>query len=216
MSVSGMEQKPLAARRRRYSPMFGEKAISVQCSRPVTQPHIHIFYGFMVGIAILVLDACCSAECHAMGLASSEANWNRRTVALYDALVAKGLADRRRALVHLVQVCEIVTGTRRLMVVEIRELVRGGPSPRGVNHVVFMTQNLAVRGSLEIDGARPYYCVGQQLVLDQELYLDGLGQAGNVLVIGPNGKIVGVRTLEAADMTGFDFGKGRRALKARP
>lgn len=122
---------------------------------------------------------------------------------VYAALRAQGVADTARTLVHVSHTCEVNGGGRLYHVVEIRELVKGGPSPRGVNQLVILDRRLRVVARLELGSARPYYCTGDAVVLNQPIDIPESGATANVLHLNGAGRLTGFDTKEASELTGF-------------
>lgn len=122
---------------------------------------------------------------------------------IYAALLAQGLADATRTLVHLSHACEAGDGGRAYHVVEMRELVKGGSSPRGVNQLVVLDRRLRVTARLELGSARPYYCTGNTVVLNQPVDIPEAGTMANVLRLNSAGRLAGFETKEASELAGF-------------
>ena len=132
--------------------------------------------------------------------------WRTAQARIGQALLRQGIIDSGLALVHLNPVCDVTPGGGNVFhVVETRELVRGGPSPRGFNQVVMLDRALRVTARAELTSARPLYCDGDAVVLDRPVDVSGFGQEGNLLRIDRRGRIAEVGRLEAADMRGFSF-----------
>lgn len=121
----------------------------------------------------------------------------------YAALRAQGVADAARTLAHLSHTCEASSGGRTYHVVEIRELVKGGPSPRGVNQLVVLDRRQRVTARLELGAARPYHCAGNAVVLNQPVDIPESGSTANVLRLNSAGRMASFETMEVSDLAGF-------------
>jgi hypothetical protein len=119
-------------------------------------------------------------------------------------LVRQSIIDPARVLVHLSHVCDVrVAAGPSRHVVEVRELVPGGPSPRGVNQLVLLDGRLRVLDHIELTTAHAMYCDAGQVVLDLPVESVGLSQSGNVLSVDGSGKINKLSSIEAAQMRGM-------------
>ena len=131
---------------------------------------------------------------------------------VHPALVRQEVIDPRRALVHLACLCEARSpGGFLFRVVEVRELVRGGASPRGVNQLLVLDRQLKVTDRIEIATAHGLYCDGASIILDRPAESPRLGQEGNLLRIDDGGRISSLGEIEAAGMEGI-----RPVLSSRP
>ena len=131
---------------------------------------------------------------------------------VHPALVRQKVIDPLRALVHLSLLCEARSPRGVVFrVVETRELVRGGPSPRGVNQLVVLDHRLRVTDRIEIATAHGLYCDGASIMLDLPVESSRLGREGNVLGLDDGGRISTVGEIEAAGMAGI-----RPVLSSRP
>ncbi len=131
---------------------------------------------------------------------------------VHPALVRQKAIDPSRALVHLGLLCEgRGRGGAVFRVVETRELVRGGPSPRGVNQLVVLDRRLRVTDRIEIATAHGLYCDGASIILDLPVESSRLGREGNVLGLDDGGRISTLGEIEAAGMAGI-----RPVLSSRP
>ena len=131
---------------------------------------------------------------------------------VHPALVRQKAIDPSRALVHLGLLCEGRSrGGAVFRVVETRELVRGGPSPRGVNQLVILDRRLQVTDRIEIATAHGLYCDGASIILDLQVESPRLGREGNVLRLDDGGRISTLGAIEAAGMAGI-----RPVLSSRP
>ena len=118
---------------------------------------------------------------------------------LVQALRAAGELDPARALVHLSHVCDVQLDGRRLPVLDVRELVRGASTPRGVNRIVLLSPALRPLQRIEYGSQRPLLCIGPRLYLFGSLS-PGLGQPeGNVLLFSAGGRQVGTEQVDVND-----------------
>ena len=90
-------------------------------------------------------------------------------------------------------------------------MVRGGPSPRGVNQLLVLDRQLKVTDRIEIATAHGLYCDGASIILDRPAESPRLGQEGNLLRIDDGGRISSLGEIEAAGMEGI-----RPVLSSRP
>jgi hypothetical protein len=119
--------------------------------------------------------------------------------ALLAALMGAEVTDPDRQLTHLSHVCTLLLDGQRLPVLDVREIVPGVPSPRGVNAIVILDHQLRVRRAVGYDDQRPLYCIDNRLLLYGELSVDNVGAAGNVLTVQDAGERIDVSSLEAAE-----------------
>jgi hypothetical protein len=84
-------------------------------------------------------------------------------------------------------------------VVDLRELVKGSATPRGVNRIVVLSPALKPVRSIEYTRERPLFCLGNQLFLWADLTIENAGQEGNVLTFTHQGRDVSVRHVEPND-----------------
>ena len=123
---------------------------------------------------------------------------------VHPALVRQKVIDPLRALVHLGLLCEARSPRGVVFhVVETRELVRGGPSPRGVNQLIVLDRRLTVTDRIEIATAHGLYCDGASIILDLQVESPRLGREGNVLGLDDGGRISTLGDIEAAEMAGI-------------
>ncbi|MDO9224993.1 MAG: hypothetical protein Q8M09_03095 [Pseudomonadota bacterium] len=129
--------------------------------------------------------------------------WSNIQGKAYAALQAQGIADKDRILVHLAHTCSLKKGHKTYRVLEMRELVRGGPSPRGINYLVLMDNRFRVAAKVELGMARPYYCDAGKVILNLPVDIPWLGNTGNVLVLDDLAHVVRAEQMETSDMAGF-------------
>lgn len=135
-------------------------------------------------------------------MAAGLAPWQVFLQQVRPALLRQQLIDPARALVHLSHSCDLRAVNGALFhVLEVRELVRGGLSPRGVNQLVVLDVKLRVTAHLELMTARPLYCEGMNVVLYGDV--EALEQEGNRLTLNRRGELVGIGAMEAKDMQGL-------------
>jgi hypothetical protein len=145
---------------------------------------------------IAALSASLIAASAAMAGADSPLNDQRRLVA---ALRASGELHADRALAHASHTCDLIIDGQRYPVVDVRELVRGVATPRGVNRIVVLSPSLHAVRRIEYVQERPLLCQANRLYLFGAVSIDGRGPEGNVLVFADRGQRVGVETVEVND-----------------
>ncbi len=84
------------------------------------------------------------------------------------------------------------------MVADIQELVKGGPSPRGVNRIVILSPALKPVRTIEYTTERPLFCDGNRLFVYGDLAVGNIGPEGNVLSFSKAGAVVKVSHTEAS------------------
>ena len=119
--------------------------------------------------------------------------------AVLEALMKAEITDADRQLIHLSHTCTLIIGGQRFPVIDVREIVPGVPSPRGVNSIVILDGGLRVQRSIGYVDQRPLYCVDNQLVLYGLLAVDNVGDQGNVLTILDEGKRIDATFVEASE-----------------
>jgi hypothetical protein len=118
---------------------------------------------------------------------------------LVKALRAAGELDPGRGLSHVSHSCDLVIDGKRYPVVDVRELVRGASTPRGVNRVVVLSPSLQPVYRIPYGRERPLACLRNRLYLDGAVAPDGIGAEGNVLAFSEGGHRVKVENLDIND-----------------
>ena len=155
-------------------------------------------------VAALIASAVCAASPVGAAPTVRLPSWENFYRIVHPALVRQRAIDPLRALVHLGLLCEARSPRGvAFHVVETRELVRGGPSPRGVNQLVVLDRRLTVTDRIEIATAHGLYCDGASIILDLPVESLRLGREGNLLGIDDGGQISSVGEIEAAEMEGI-------------
>ena len=131
-------------------------------------------------------------------------DWSKFAQEVRSSLQRQGAIDPRRRLVHLSLVCDVVlTDAPLFHAVETRELVVGGPSPRGFNQLLILDRRWRIMDRLEIAASRPLYCDGAYIVLNQAVDSPIGGVEGNRLQINRDGHISAMDRLEPSEMRGI-------------
>lgn len=155
-------------------------------------------------VAVLIASLVFVAAPLGAAPAASLPSWHDFYRIVHPALVRQKVIDPLRALAHLGLLCEARSPRGVVFrVVETRELVRGGPSPRGVNQLVVLDQRLMVTDRIEIATAHGLYCDGASIILDLQVESPRLGREGNVLRLDDGGRISTLGEIEPADMEGI-------------
>lgn len=118
---------------------------------------------------------------------------------IVEALRQSGELDPHRGLAHVSHTCDLLIAGRRYPVVDLRELVRGASTPRGVNRVVVLSPDLVVVQRIAYTQQRPLFCQGSRLYLWGSLMLNELSPEGNVLDFSDGGRRVGVENVDVND-----------------
>lgn len=99
-------------------------------------------------------------------------DWSRAQI--YSALQTTKVLDANRELVHFSHTCTLRIEGREYPVVDLRELVKGVSTPRGVNRIVIFDSSLHPVQEIDYTTQRPLFC------LDNRLYVYGDLEIGNV------------------------------------
>lgn len=110
-----------------------------------------------------------------------------------------GLLNPDRLLAHLSHVCDLTIAGKRYSVVDLRELVKGANTPRGVNQILILDAHLNSVQKIEYGNSRPLFCKGNQLFLYGDLTLNDFANPGNRLTFAADGEIENVDWVEAND-----------------
>ena len=124
-----------------------------------------------IAVLLSIAGLCNVAGATEAGLAPA---WRTLQERIGRALLKQKVIDVDRALVHLGPICDVALPSGAVFhVIEARELVHGGPSPRGVNQMVLADRALRVTARAELGRARPLYCKGDAVVLDMPIEVSG-------------------------------------------
>jgi hypothetical protein len=119
---------------------------------------------------------------------------------LVTALKKADVFDPDRLIVHLSHVCNLEIGGQSYPVIDLRELVRGEVTPRGVNSILILGPRLKLAQRLDYAAERPEFCVGNRLYVWGDLWVETLGTQGNELTFDEQGHLGGLRHVEANDV----------------
>ena len=118
---------------------------------------------------------------------------------LVTALRDAGEINPVRGLAHVSHACDLLIDDDRYPVADVRELVRGATTPRGVNRIVVLTPGLVPVQRLPYASQRPLLCRGNRLYLFGAVRLDELPPEGNVLVFSDKARQVKVESVNVND-----------------
>ncbi len=116
---------------------------------------------------------------------------------LYCALEADRILDPERQLVHFSHTCTLQIDSSEYPVVDLRELIKGGPSPRGVNRIIILDSGLRLVQEISYTSQRPLFCVANNLYVYGDLELGNNLPEGNLLIFTNKGKEVTLSHVEA-------------------
>lgn len=128
-------------------------------------------------------------------LAAPAQDWPRTRV--YSALQAGRLLDPDRELVHFSLTCTLRIEGSSYPVVDLREVVKGAATARGVNHIVLFDSTLHPVRTIAYNLERPLFCVENHLYLLGDLAVGNLQPEGNVLTFSHHGATVAVSHVDA-------------------
>lgn len=111
---------------------------------------------------------------------------------LVTALRIAGELNPARGLAHVSHACDLLIEGERYPVADVRELVRGATTPRGVNRIVVLSPDLVPVQRVPYASQRPLLCRGNRLYLFGAVRLDELPPEGNVLVFSDKAQQVRV------------------------
>lgn len=100
------------------------------------------------------------------------------------------IADSERSLVHLSHTCTLTIDEQIYAVVDIRELVKGAITARGVNQIILLNSEHQLINRIEYGNARPLFCEDNKLYIHGDIIPDGQADGGNVLVFTDSGFVV--------------------------
>lgn len=122
---------------------------------------------------------------------------------LVAALHNAGELNRARGLAHVSHACDLLIDGERYPVADVRELVRGATTPRGVNRIVVLSPALIPVRHVAYVNQRPLLCQGNRLYLFAAIRLDELPPAGNVLVFSDKARVAQVESVSVNDWPVF-------------
>jgi len=96
--------------------------------------------------------------------------------------------------VHLSHSCNLVIDNQIYAVIDIRELVKGATTARGINQIILLNSEHQLVNRIEYGQARPLFCENNKLYLYDTLIVDGQAEEGNVLQFTDAGFAVTVTT----------------------
>jgi hypothetical protein len=97
------------------------------------------------------------------------------------------IADNERSLVHVSHTCTLTIDGQPYSAIDMRELVKGATTARGVNQVLLLNAENQLISRVEYGNARPLFCEGNKLYLHGDVIPDGQAEEGNVLVFTDSG-----------------------------
>ena len=119
--------------------------------------------------------------------------------AILGSLLQNEVLKDGRLLVHLSHTCNLVVEGKSLPVVDVRELVKGASTPRGISRIVVLDGALTPLHAIEYGSARPLFCRGNRLFLYNDISIDVVSPEGNVLVFGEGAATISTETIDPND-----------------
>lgn len=129
---------------------------------------------------------------------TAESTLSDRTL-LLKKLVENKTIDSQRFLAHLSHVCTLSVNNQQLPVIDIRELVKGASSARGINRILILNSTLKTLNQIEYYNYRPLFCKGEKLYLYGDLSIDGMSNEGNIISFDANGTVTDIQSLDSND-----------------
>jgi hypothetical protein len=105
-----------------------------------------------------------------------------------------------RLVAHLSHVCSLDIDGKHYPVIDLRELVPGETTPRGVNAILVLDEQLALTQRIDYTTERPLFCVANRLYVWGDLRIFELFAEGNELTFNPEGHVSSLQQVEANDM----------------
>jgi hypothetical protein len=100
------------------------------------------------------------------------------------------IADNQRSLVHLSHTCTLTIDGQTYAAIDMRELVKGATTARGVNQILLLNAENQLINRVEYGNARPLFCEDNKLYLYGDIIPEGQAEEGNVLVFTDSGFVV--------------------------
>lgn len=125
---------------------------------------------------------------------SSKAQTFSDQAALINLVRGAEITDKERSLVHLSHSCNLVIDNQIYTVIDMRELVKGATTARGINQIILLNSEHQLVNRIEYGQARPLFCESNKLYLYDTLIVDGQAKEGNVLHFTDAGFAVTVTT----------------------
>ncbi len=100
------------------------------------------------------------------------------------------IADNARTLVHVSHTCTLTIDQQAYAVVDVRELVQGAMTARGVNQIILLNSENQLVNRVEYGNSRPLLCDENKLYLYGDVIPDGQAEEGNVLIYTDSGFMV--------------------------
>ena len=113
---------------------------------------------------------------------------------------AEQVFDPDRLVSHASHACSLRIDDQWFPVLDVRELVKGDATPRGVNSIVVLDPALKIAMSLPYTTERPLFCLGNRLYVWGDLRLDDAASEGNELTFTDHGRHVTLSHVEANDV----------------
>lgn len=115
---------------------------------------------------------------------------------ILDVLLTSQVLNKDRQLVHLSHVCNLQIDGKNFPVVDVRELIVGATTPRGVNRIIVLTDHLVPVQMIDYTTQRPLFCKDQRLFVFGDLMIDNVLPEGNILSFTNNGQAVDVQLID--------------------
>lgn len=100
------------------------------------------------------------------------------------------ISDNERSLVHVSHTCTLAIDGQTYAAVDMRELVKGATTARGVNQILLLNAENQLINRVEYGNARPLFCEDNKLYLYGDVIPEGQAEEGNVLVFTDSGFVV--------------------------
>jgi len=105
-----------------------------------------------------------------------------------------------RLVSHISHTCSLQLGGKRYPIIDLRELVPGETTARGINSILLLSPTLELVQRLDYASERPLFCVANHLYVWGDIWLETLGAEGNELTFGEQGQVESIRHVEANAM----------------
>lgn len=115
---------------------------------------------------------------------------------VFNALLKSHVLNKDRQLVHFSHVCNLRIDGRHFPVIDLMELVPGANTPRGVNRIIILNDELAPIQTINYITERPLFCKDRQLFVFGEIMVKGVLPEGNVLAFFDGGRSIEVRQID--------------------
>ncbi len=148
---------------------------------------IYVYYFLL----LTIISYDCSA-------AANQANeLEKAQSSVYTALLSQKILDLDRQLVHLSYVCSLTMDQKKYPVIDLQENTKSSTTPKGVNNIVVLDNNLKLVKKLEYTRERPLFCADNKLFVFGAIQIEGVSGMGNAIVFDKNH--MELKNIEASD-----------------